>query len=83
MYVYDNVQLIQMLLEQISADVKIDSVNLVGEQGQVLFGLREMITLGLISGAYRYSEDSDPIGPTLSSALGILLTKRGLIFSER
>lgn len=72
-----------MVSGAISADVKIDSLKVVGEQDQVLFVLRDMITLGLISGAYRYSQDRDPIGPILASALGILLTKRWLIFRER
>lgn len=83
MFVADNTQLIQMLLEQMSADAKVDSVNLIGEQDRMLFGLLEMITLKLISGAYSYGKSRDPIGLALSSASGILLTKRGLIFSER
>ncbi len=83
MYIDDNAHLIQALLEQISADIKIDSVNLVGDQELVLFGLREMITLGLVSGAYHYSANCDPIGPLLSSVSGVSLTKRGLIFTER
>jgi len=52
--------------------------SLQGDREQVLFGLREMINLELITGQFEYGEARDPIGPLLSSAAAIRLTRRGL-----
>ncbi|MFC6335291.1 hypothetical protein GIR22_11045 [Pseudomonas sp. CCM 7891] len=83
MLVVDNVQLIRSLLDQLSTDTEIDSVDLIGDQEQILFGLREMVRLGLISGAHHYSGYCDPTGPLFSSVSAIRLTKRGIILKER
>lgn len=83
MSISDNIQLIRALLSQLSADISVDSTNLTGDQDQVLFGLREMIRLDLISGAQHYSDYSDATGPLLSSVLSIRLTRRGVALKER
>ncbi|EJF73101.1 hypothetical protein A462_04691 [Pseudomonas sp. Ag1] len=83
MSVFENAQLIRMLLSQLSAETGVDSTNLIGDQNQILFGLREMIRLNLISGARYYSEYSDATGPLLSSVLSIRLTRRGVALKEQ
>ncbi|MBP6953039.1 MULTISPECIES: hypothetical protein [Pseudomonas] len=83
MYLTDNIELISKILEQLSVDAERSSEDLKGDQEQILFGLREMIRLNLISGACHYSEYSDPTGPLLSSVSAICLTKRGIALKER
>lgn len=83
MYLTENIQLIRTLLDQLSADVELSSADLSGDQDQVLFGLREMLRLDLISGSHHYSEYSDPTGPLLSSVSAIRLTMRGIALKER
>jgi hypothetical protein len=83
MSVFENIQLIRMLLSQLSSNTDVDSVNLLGDQEQILFGLREMIRLELISGIHHYSGYSDITGPLLSSASAIRLTRRGVSLKER
>ena len=58
MYLTDNIELISKILEQLSVDAERSSEDLKGDQEQILFGLREMIRLNLISGACHYSEYS-------------------------
>lgn len=83
MSISDNIQLIRALLIQLYADISVDSTSLIGDQDEILFGLREMIRLDLISGAWHYSEYSDTTGPLLSSVLSIRLTRRGVALKEQ
>jgi hypothetical protein len=82
MSVIANAQLITALLSQIPADDQIDAQNLTGDPEQVLFGLREMLKLGLVSADFRYGARRDPSGPLLTSASAIRLTKRGIILKR-
>lgn len=83
MYVAENARLIDVLLKQLSADSAIDSIELTGNQDLILFGLREMIRLSLITGVHHYGELSDPTGPLFSSVSAIRLTKRGIALKGR
>jgi hypothetical protein len=83
MYVTENIRLINELLKQLSADSAIDSIELTGNQDLVLFGLREMMRLRLITGVPHYSDRSDPTGPLFSSVSAIRLTKRGIALKGR
>ncbi|SDU99631.1 hypothetical protein SAMN05216202_2860 [Pseudomonas mucidolens] len=80
MYLTENIHLIRTILDQLPAEGEISSTELDGDQEQILFGLREMIRLNLISGSHHYSEHSDPTGPLLSSVSSIRLTTRGITF---
>lgn len=83
MYVAENIQLINVLLMQLPADSAVDSIELTGNQDLVLFGLREMVRLRLITGMLHYSDRSDPTGPLFSSVIAIRLTKRGIVLKGR
>lgn len=83
MYLTENIQLIYSLLDQLSPEVETSSGELAGDQEQILFGLREMFRLNLVTGAHHYSEYSDTTGPLLSSVSKIRLTKRGIALKER
>jgi len=79
----ENIQLIYTLLDQLSADVETSSADLLGDQEQILFGLREMLRLNLVTGQHHYSGYSDTTGPLLSSVLSIRLTRRGVALKEQ
>lgn len=83
MYVAENVRLVNVLLKQLSAESTIDSIKLIGNQDLVLFGLREMMRLRLITGVTHYGDRSDPTGPLYSSVVEIRLTKRGIVLKGR
>lgn len=83
MHLTENIELIRKILDQLPVDAESNSEDLRGDQDQILFGLREMLRLNLISGAHHYSEYSDTTGPLLSSVSKILLTKRGIALKER
>ena len=78
MTVISNAALIRSLLEQIPAGGEVNAESFQGDRDQVLFGLREMINLELITGQFEYGKARDPVGPLLSSAAAIRLTRRGL-----
>jgi hypothetical protein len=80
MLVEANVTLVRSLLQQIPLHRAVELSDFSQPQADVLFGLRELIMLGLIDGDFSYGEDSDPSGPFLTSASKIRLTKLGRNF---
>jgi hypothetical protein len=80
MFVEENLSLVQSLLHQISVDQAAELSDFSHSQADALFGLRELIRLGLIEGDFTYGDDSDPCGPLLKSASKIRLTKLGRNF---
>lgn len=78
MSVIANANTIRALLGQIPVEAEIDAESLAGDREAVLFAIREMLLLGLITGRFEYGEVHDPIGPLLTSASEIHLTKRGV-----
>jgi hypothetical protein len=82
MNIENTAQLISFLLEQMSADMRYEADELSGEREIILFGVREMLQLGLLTAECEYSEISDANGPLLASASNICLTKRGVNFKR-
>lgn len=83
MIIDSTAELISSLLEQLTAELDADGEDLQGDRDVVLFGLREMLLLGLITAECCYGEDQDPTGPLLVSASAIRLTRRGIAFKKQ
>ncbi|PBP70028.1 hypothetical protein CCL21_11725 [Pseudomonas syringae] len=77
-----NIALVRVLIDQIPHNLAIEMEDFSDEtaKGDVLFGLREMHTLGLIDGNFVDDEISDPTGPLLKTVSLIRLTKLGRSF---
>ena len=80
MFVEENLMLVRSLLCQIPADQTVELSDFTQPQADVMFGLREMIKLGLVDGEFEYGDQTDPCGPLLTSASKIRLTKLGKNF---
>lgn len=82
MTVHANIRLIRCLLDQIPAGITVELTDFETptNRKRLLFGVREMLALGMIEGEFEYGEDFDPSGPFLIHATNIRLTKRGLNF---
>lgn len=80
MYVEENLSLVRSLLQQIPAHQAIELSDFSEPPADALFGLRELIRLGLVEGDFAYGEQSDPSGLLLVSASRIRLTKLGRNF---
>lgn len=92
MTIQSKAELLQLLIDQLSADSPLTCQQLRGPRSpnggspadlnEVLLGLRDLHTLGWIDGQLTYAADSDPQGQLLSSAEGLVLTKRGALFKS-
>lgn len=82
MNIENTASLISFLLDQMSADMRFDADQLQGEREIVLFGIREMLRLGLLTAECEYALICDANGPLLASASNICLSKRGVNFKR-
>jgi len=82
MLIQENSALLKSLITQLSVvDVR-SSTLLSGDIEGILLGLRDLLALKMITGEFRYGLTVDPLGHLLTSAEGILLTRRGSLFSN-
>jgi len=82
MFVQENSVLLKILISQLSAVEARSSFSLTGDIDDNLLGLRDLLDLEMITGEFRYGLIVDPLGLLLTSAEGILLTRRGSPFSN-
>ena len=82
MLIQENSALLKSLITQLSVVEARSSFSLTGDIDDNLLGLRDLLDLEMITGEFRYGLTVDPLGHLLTSAEGILLTRRGSLFSN-
>lgn len=82
MLIQENSALLKGLISQLSCVDSQSSLSLTGDTANNLLGLRDLLQLEMITGEFSYGQIVDPLGPLLMSADGILLTRRGSLFSD-
>jgi len=82
MLIQENSALLKSLITQLSVVEARSSFSLTGDMDDNLLGLRDLLDLEMITGEFRYGLIADPLGCLLTSAEGILLTRRGSLLSN-